>query len=179
MQWLPLSLLALPDFHEKSRDGGTFTLHSTTTVAPAYSWYSWTQCLANAEHSGKIARRVKQKMYLVEKQLLTLARPQKLGSRTHLKIHTFSTLPQQSCYVLYLYVCVLVYSYTCIYVHTLYWQLERSSCEHVPNPSPGESGELFHSSTVHQLFHQSRTTLNFLISTWRAFFEIGLGLKIL
>ena len=132
MQWLPLSLLALPDFHEKSRDGGTFTLHSTTTVAPAYSWYSWTQCLANAEHSGKIARRVKQKMYLVEKQLLTLARPQKLGSRTHLKIHTFSTLPQQSCYVLYLYVCVLVYSYTCIYVHTLYWQLERSSCEHVP-----------------------------------------------
>jgi len=83
-----------------------------------YSWYSWTQCLANAEHSGKIARRVKQKMYLVEKQLLTLARPQKLGSRTHLKIHTFSTLPQQSCYVLYLYVCVLVYSYTCIYVHT-------------------------------------------------------------
>ena len=35
------------------------------------------------------------------------------------------------------------------------------------------------SSTVPQQFHQSRATLNFLISTWRAFFEIGLGLKIL
>ena len=121
MQWLPLSLLALPDFHEKSRDGGTFTLHSTTTVAPAYSWYSWTQCLANAEHSGKIARRVKQKMYLVEKQLLTLARPQKLGSRTHLKIHTFSTLPQQSCHVLYnVHVCLCVglqlHMHLCTYI---------------------------------------------------------------
>lgn len=85
-----------------------------------YSWYSWTQCLANAEHSGKIARRVKQKMYLVEKQLLTLARPQKLGSRTHLKIHTFSTLPHQSCHVLYLYVCLCVglqlHMHLCTYV---------------------------------------------------------------
>ena len=141
-----------------------------------YSWYSWTQCLANAEHSGKIARRVKQKMYLVEKQLLTLARPQKLGSRTHLKIHTFSTLPHQSCHVLYnvhVCLCVALQLHMHLCTHT-YWQLERSSCEHVPDPSPRESGEQFY-----QQFHQSRTTLNFLISTWRAFFEIGLGLKIL
>ena len=120
MQWLPLSLLALPDFHEKSRDGGTFTLHSTTTVGTAGTVGTVPRQLANAEHSGKIARRVKQKMYLVEKQLLTLARPQKLGSRTHLKIHTFSTLPHQSCHVLYLYVCLCVglqlHMHLCTYV---------------------------------------------------------------
>jgi len=131
-----------------------------------YSWYSWTQCLANAEHSGKIARRVKQKMYLVEKQLLTLARPQKLGSRTHLKIHTFSTLPQQSCHVLYLYVCLCVglqlHMHLCTYVLAARKEFMRTCARSI---SRREWGTV--PPTVPQQFHQSRATLNFHFSFLR------------
>lgn len=148
------------------------------------SWNSWTQCLANAEHSGKIARRVKQKMYLVEKQLLTLARPQKLGSRTHLKIHTFSTLPQQSCHVLYLYVCLCVglqlHMHLCTYVLAARKEFMRTCARSISTREWGTVPPTVPQfEQFQQQFHQSRATLNFLISTWRAFFEIGLGLKIL
>ena len=171
MQWLPLSLLALPDFHEKSRDGGTFTLHSTTTVAPVGTvgtvpqqlvqldavlgkcWTQWKDCTQSEAEN-----------VFGGKTIVNACPPSKAGVEdTPKDSYIQYSPPAELPCIVFICVCVGLQLHMHLCTHT-YWQLERSSCEHVPDPSPGESGETvpptqFHNSSTKAAQH---STFSFL-----------------